>query len=70
MIVPFHRHPASVWPTCGPLIELLSAEDQPTQLAETLLGTMKDTLRLFEEHRQSMPLYRSFYRLLGRRGTG
>lgn len=36
------------------LIELLSADDQPTQLAETLLGTMKDTLRLFEEHRQSM----------------
>jgi hypothetical protein len=36
------------------LIELLSAVDQSTQLAETLLGTMKDTLRLFEEHRQSM----------------
>jgi gamma-glutamyl phosphate reductase len=36
------------------LIELLSADDQRTQLAETLLGTMKDTLRLFEEHRQSM----------------
>jgi hypothetical protein len=36
------------------LIELLSADDQSTQLAETLLGTMKDTLRLFEEHRQSM----------------
>jgi hypothetical protein len=36
------------------LIELLSADDQPTQLAETLIGTMKDTLHLFEEHRQSM----------------
>jgi hypothetical protein len=36
------------------LIELLSAVDHSTQLAETLLGTMKDTLRLFEEHRQSM----------------
>jgi hypothetical protein len=36
------------------LIELLSAVDHSTQLAETLLGTMKDTLRLFEEHRRSM----------------
>jgi hypothetical protein len=36
------------------LIQLLSADDQPTRLAETLLGTMKDTLRLFENHRQAM----------------
>ena len=36
------------------LIELLSADDQPTRLAETLLGTMKDSLRLFENHRQAM----------------
>jgi hypothetical protein len=36
------------------LIELLSADDQPIQLAQTLLETMKDTLRLFEQHRQSL----------------
>jgi hypothetical protein len=36
------------------LIDLLSADEQPTHLAQTLLGTMKDTLRLFERHRELM----------------
>ncbi len=36
------------------LIGQLAAEEQPTQLAETLLATMKDTLRMFEQHRQLM----------------